>query len=205
MRRGCVRVIKSITKSWLKKGEPLVYFIHAAEMHRMKIGHAKDPIRRTKDLQVGSSCPLLLVGVKQGGVSFEKSLHDHFKHLRCQGEWFECEPELFDWMLWHGVPGEVFSYLESQREIEAERRLQGTIVLDVLPGDVEEELETSELPRYLKERARRKYIDSHEDMRSGSLSMKMCLYLVESWEKQAQRELVRPGGKELWINAAIQM
>lgn len=56
---------------------------------RIKIGAARDPHRRLKDLQVGSPVILTLLAVSSES---EWSLHERFRSLRCHGEWFKRFP-----------------------------------------------------------------------------------------------------------------
>lgn len=81
-----------------------VYFFpeRGTEKPAIKIGYSKDPIKRLKQLQTGSSMRIgsegwLCVGDnEQVAQAAEKSWHESFKSLRIRknGEWFRYEDEL---------------------------------------------------------------------------------------------------------------
>lgn len=71
-----------------------VYFVHATESGRIKIGTADDPVRRLATLQTGSPEQLDLIGTLPGGRALEARLHRDFARERLRGEWFECSDRL---------------------------------------------------------------------------------------------------------------
>lgn len=64
-----------------------VYFIQE-EGGLVKIGVAKDPDRRLKDLRAGNPRELVLLGTMRGGRDVEFELHNTFASYRERGEWF---------------------------------------------------------------------------------------------------------------------
>lgn len=59
----------------------------------VKIGVSDSPTTRLKQLQTGSSVPLVLEGLivcnnKAAAFILEKSIHRNFPELRLEGEWF---------------------------------------------------------------------------------------------------------------------
>ena len=62
-----------------------------------KFGFSKDPHRRVRSLQTGSSEDLVLletVSVGDRSVrEMERLLHREFAHRRVRGEWFDISPE----------------------------------------------------------------------------------------------------------------
>ena len=72
------------------------YFIIENEdndIHRIKIGFSKDPKKRIRTLQTGSSRKLALMGwIESEGKTLEQSLHKKYEDYRLNGEWFSIEP-----------------------------------------------------------------------------------------------------------------
>lgn len=75
-----------------------VYFIHCPATGRVKIGHAKDPAQRLKDLQTGSASVLAILGTVPGAAAEEGRLHQRFADLRQQGEWFAAGDSLKEFL-----------------------------------------------------------------------------------------------------------
>lgn len=75
-----------------------VYFLQNSFTLDVKIGRTgnKDVQKRLKDLQVGSSHPLVVLKVLrcEDPNAKEKEFHSLFSHLRLSGEWFKFEGEL---------------------------------------------------------------------------------------------------------------
>jgi len=71
-----------------------VYFIECGEGGPVKVGWARDPRARRKELQVASPYPLKLVGAKPGTVRDERSIHYDLSETRLRGEWFKRSDEL---------------------------------------------------------------------------------------------------------------
>ncbi|MFI6560365.1 GIY-YIG nuclease family protein [Streptomyces sp. NPDC050534] len=63
------------------------YLIGADGTHLVKIGIAKDPMRRLKELQTGQPMALHLLWSAVG--DYERDLHIHFAAHRIRGEWFD--------------------------------------------------------------------------------------------------------------------
>lgn len=77
------------------EGEGCVYFARSTVGGPIKIGTARDPEQRLKELQACCPFPLVFLHVVPGGGrKLERSLHKRFKHLRLHGEWFETSEEL---------------------------------------------------------------------------------------------------------------
>lgn len=66
------------------------YLIAADGTHLVKIGIAKDPARRLKELQTGQPMTLHLLWSVVG--DYERDLHVHFDAYRVRGEWFDLTP-----------------------------------------------------------------------------------------------------------------
>lgn len=71
----------------------VVYIIGSKELPtRHKIGWAKDPEQRIRELQTGSPVPLEIIGVIRGGtLETENELHVAFGQHRLHGEWFDID------------------------------------------------------------------------------------------------------------------
>lgn len=68
---------------------PLVYLIQAGgEAGPVKIGHAKDPTGRLRELQTASPEPLVLLATLPGGRPVEGQMHKWFASYHLRGEWF---------------------------------------------------------------------------------------------------------------------
>lgn len=67
--------------------KPHTYLIAAEGTHLVKIGIAKDPMRRLKELQTGQPMDLQLLWSIAG--DYERDLHVHFCAYRVRGEWFD--------------------------------------------------------------------------------------------------------------------
>ncbi|WP_318201074.1 GIY-YIG nuclease family protein [Streptomyces sp. SCL15-4] len=68
-------------------GKPHTYLVTAEGTHLVKIGIAKDPRRRLKELQTGQPMDLFLMWAVEG--DYEQALHDLFAAYRHRGEWFD--------------------------------------------------------------------------------------------------------------------
>lgn len=66
----------------------MIYFAHADELNRVKIGFAADPWKRLSKMQSDSPCALALVAICPGDVADEQALHTRFASDRLRGEWF---------------------------------------------------------------------------------------------------------------------
>ena len=71
-----------------------VYLIRGND-GKYKIGIAKNPAQRIKQLQTGNSDKLQLIETYQSENAFkiETSLHHQYGHLRAHGEWFDLSLE----------------------------------------------------------------------------------------------------------------
>jgi predicted GIY-YIG superfamily endonuclease len=67
-----------------------VYLIRGND-GRYKIGIAKNPKQRIRQLQTGNSDELTLIETYQSENAFkiETALHNRFSHVRQEGEWFD--------------------------------------------------------------------------------------------------------------------
>lgn len=68
-----------------------LYLIQDSRSGDIKIGRSKDPYKRLKQLQTGSSSKLNLIGVYPNCGWREKSLHMMLESFRLEGEWFREE------------------------------------------------------------------------------------------------------------------
>ncbi|MHA2183072.1 MAG: GIY-YIG nuclease family protein [Promethearchaeota archaeon] len=67
-----------------------IYLIQSTETGRYKIGVSKNPHKRIKQLQTGSSEELNLINSFESEYynKIEKGLHSTYSHLSVIGEWF---------------------------------------------------------------------------------------------------------------------
>ncbi len=80
-----------------------VYFILNQDSNAIKIGKAKDLVKRMKSLQTSSPVKLKLIESVQveGGEEaqqLEQSLHQQFREIRLAGEWFKAEARLLEYI-----------------------------------------------------------------------------------------------------------
>lgn len=68
----------------------------------MKIGRAKDVLKRLQNLRTGTSGELIIMALEPGGAAVERARHKQFARDRRQGEWFVCSPTLAEhaWNTW---------------------------------------------------------------------------------------------------------
>jgi hypothetical protein len=69
-----------------------VYAVQAQASRCIKIGIAKDPVKRLAALQTGNHESLELLGFGPGDAATEARLHAELAHYREIGEWFRDEP-----------------------------------------------------------------------------------------------------------------
>jgi len=74
-----------------------VYFIACEPLGALKIGFTKlSPSARLASLQTGCPARLKLISWVPASIDEERRLHEAFKPLHIQGEWFRFEAKLFD-------------------------------------------------------------------------------------------------------------
>lgn len=80
-----------------KMPSSFIYFI-SYEGGPIKIGVAKNPESRLRELQTGCPFPLRVLGTMPGTISLERQLHIKFDHLRLGGEWFSRDREILNFI-----------------------------------------------------------------------------------------------------------
>lgn len=75
-----------------------VYFIREGLSGPIKIGLSSQPEKRLVNLQVANPYLLRVLGTVPGSKADENLLHARFEHLHLQGEWYEAEQELLDFI-----------------------------------------------------------------------------------------------------------
>jgi hypothetical protein len=75
-------------------GQTWIYFIKSGSY--VKIGQARNPIRRLADLQTSHPKRLVLLAAFQAPMHLERRIHDHFIESHQGGEWFYATAELRD-------------------------------------------------------------------------------------------------------------
>ncbi len=78
-----------------------VYFVRAAGVGPIKIGHSGAWERRVRALQTSQAGRLDVVLVVLGSREVEQALHTQFAEHRLEGEWFTPAPELLRFMAEH--------------------------------------------------------------------------------------------------------
>ncbi len=73
----------------------MIYFIHAPELDRVKIGFTDGTAEsRLKTLQTGSPVELVLLGSIEGDMAAENALHLRFASDHIRLEWFQMSSDL---------------------------------------------------------------------------------------------------------------
>jgi hypothetical protein len=87
-------------KAAKKKPKPRgwIYFIQARPGDPIKIGFAKDPEKRLRELQTGSAYPLQILAKVPGRLEDERRLHGEFTRFRLSGEWFKPAKKLLEYV-----------------------------------------------------------------------------------------------------------
>lgn len=75
-----------------------VYFIQAGSDGPIKIGFAKNPEARLRDLQPGNHRTLFLRATRPGTGADERHHHERFASARLIGEWFAPVPALLSYI-----------------------------------------------------------------------------------------------------------
>ena len=85
--------LQVLWESTIESTDKSVYFIADDCAKAVKIGVARSPTRRLRDLQVANSNKLRLLYVLKGKEQeFETKLHSLFSAHRLRGEWFSLAP-----------------------------------------------------------------------------------------------------------------
>jgi len=71
----------------------MVYFILNRRAKAFKIGISQDPKRRMRGLQSANADELEMLGVMDGGIEKEDSIHTMLWKYWIRGEWFKWCPE----------------------------------------------------------------------------------------------------------------
>ena len=74
----------------------MVYLI-SHEDKFLKIGHTRNINNRLSQLQVSTPIKLELINLIKGDVNLEKELHQKFKELRVNGEWFVYDAKILNY------------------------------------------------------------------------------------------------------------
>lgn len=89
-----------------------VYFIHAPEVARVKIGFATNVASRVNKIRSDSPVPVLLIGQMPGTLADEANMHRRFEAFRINREWFSASPQVMR----EAARYPVLSPIEAQEE-----------------------------------------------------------------------------------------
>jgi hypothetical protein len=64
----------------------------------LKVGVARHPHKRLKELSTGNASRLRLIGFFSGGFKLEKEIHNKFNKVRTNGEWMHPTKELIEYL-----------------------------------------------------------------------------------------------------------
>lgn len=71
-----------------------IYFLHAKEVRRIKIGFTTNLNARLRELKMGSPTELILFNYVRGTFHLEQVLLGVFAKYRLHGEWFESSEDI---------------------------------------------------------------------------------------------------------------
>lgn len=74
----------------------MIYLIQAGEAGPVKIGVARNPLYRMRELQTGQAETLFLVDEIDAPHANERFMHEELKEFRIRGEWFRPVLEVFE-------------------------------------------------------------------------------------------------------------
>lgn len=72
-----------------KRDDGYLYFIADEDRTVAKIGRAKNPWSRLRDMQTGNPVKLEMVYCFRADMNAERLFHERYSHLRIRGEWFK--------------------------------------------------------------------------------------------------------------------
>ena len=88
---------------------------------RVKIGRARDVMRRLADLRTGTPNHLIIHALEPGSPEIEARRHSEFSSDRRQGEWFACSPRL---------ASHIFATWERNNALPREHQVEVLILQD---------------------------------------------------------------------------
>lgn len=79
---------------------PLVYFFLCEKAEAVKIGLSNlgGIEDRLSSIRVGNPYPVELIAFMVGNLDLEQHLHEKFRHLQLEGEWFQYQKEIRDYV-----------------------------------------------------------------------------------------------------------
>lgn len=75
-----------------------IYFVQAHDGEPVKIGFSRDVKRRINAIQKSNGSRLVTLGLMDGDLDVEKTIHTKFANLRLHGEWFLPGQELLNFI-----------------------------------------------------------------------------------------------------------
>jgi DNA-binding NtrC family response regulator len=111
----------------------MIYFIQAGENGPIKIGVTGGEVcERVKQLQTASPYKLNLIAIENGFKDAEIILHNKFKHLRMEGEWFGPGDDLVEYC--SNLPKTIadMGYLPDLSEESIARCIKESFLDDIL-------------------------------------------------------------------------
>lgn len=89
-----------------------IYVIRAGKTDLYKVGYAKDPAKRLRELQTGNGHKLALLAMWPGDQQAERRIHGALAQYRREGEWFQLSPSQAQ-----SIPAKDY-YFERQAAVE---------------------------------------------------------------------------------------
>lgn len=84
--------------SFAAQGSQIVYYVRRLSDGAIKIGTTKYPVNRWPALKTAHG-PIEILATHCGDGERERQMHDRFRELRIEGEWFRAEEPLIRWIL----------------------------------------------------------------------------------------------------------
>lgn len=115
-----------------------VYLIQRNGLHGVKIGYSGNPLKRLRELSVGSPEKLFLIATWQGTRADEQELHTRFNKHRLEGEWFAIDAHIATQWITIFMAGAI-GVTRSKGEIEVREMLdRKKIELEISKQQTEE-------------------------------------------------------------------
>lgn len=91
----------------------MVYFVTTESGKYVKIGYTDSGLKeRLYNIQISNAEKLQVLGVMRGYAKTENELHKKFEHLRVNGEWFELNSDLLDFIEEKCAKDDIFNFQE---------------------------------------------------------------------------------------------
>lgn len=151
----------------------MIYFLLNTERKTLKIGFTDNDVKsRISNLQTGNSDKLTLIGLIDGDLNLEKFLHNLFSNKCENGEWFNFDNELKDFVtclninknhVYELILQKQYKELENLKNNVERVGIAKTIKHANLPEKIKQKLEKNNLIGKLKRNVKNKFLVLKDD------------------------------------------